>query len=478
MLVNGYHPYAEDAGVYIPGIKLLLNHSLYPHSRAFVVEYTHLSIFAHLIAALVRILHLGVAPVLFGLYLFTTGLLVLACWQVACRAFLSPRARTAAVTLVTLCGCVPVAGSALFMVDPYLTSRSFSTPFTLLAACALLDRRLFRTVAYLAIILLFHPLMSIYAAGFLLMLWAVQNRSKLAVLTLCALALLSGPAITLARRGVTETADYRAAALTRQYFYLSQWHWYEWIGLICPIAILVAYAYFQHSSLDDERRGSAVLAATAAILGSLSITICLLCARPDSHSHLVATLQPIRTFHLLFFIMFILLGGLLQQVLLRDKPWRWALFFFPLAISLYLVQHLGTYPASAQIELPWSTSTNPWNQAFHWIRANTPTDALIAFDATYIGADQEDAQGFRAIAERSSMADYSKDGGASAVFPDLAHQWMIEHTATTGLNTLDDTQRLARLNPFGVHWLVLPATANTRLPCPYRNPTVQVCTLP
>ena len=478
MLVNGYHPNAEDAGVYIPGIKLLLDPTLYPHSRAFVVEYSHLSIFAHLIAALVHILHLGLAPVLFSLYLFTTGLLVFACWQMACRAFSSPPARFAGVMLVTLCACVPVAGSALYMSDPYLTSRSFSTPLTILAVCALLDRRVFRSLAYLALVLLFHPLMSIYTAGFLLMLWAVQSRSKPAVLTLFALALLAGLAITLAKRSSTETLDYRAAVLTRQYFYLSQWHWYEWIGLICPIAILAAYAYLQRSSRDPERRGGAVLAATAAIVGSLSIAVCLLYAQPDSHSHLVATLQPIRTFHLLFFIMFTLLGGVLQQFLLLQKPWRWLLFFYPLAISLFLVQHLGTYPASPQVEFPWSTSTNPWNQAFHWIRANTPTDAIVAFDPNYIGANQEDAQGFRAIGERSSLADYSKDGGAAAVFPTLAGQWMREHTATSGLNTLTDPQRIARMRPFGVHWMVLPATAPTQLPCPYRNPSVQVCTLP
>jgi len=30
--IHGYHPYSEDAGIYVPAIKKLLNPELYPHS--------------------------------------------------------------------------------------------------------------------------------------------------------------------------------------------------------------------------------------------------------------------------------------------------------------------------------------------------------------------------------------------------------------------------------------------------------------
>ena len=62
------------------------------------------------------------------------------------RCFARAEAQWGAVLLVTLCLTVPVAGSSLFLMDPYVTSRSISTPVTLLAVVACLDRRLLRAL--------------------------------------------------------------------------------------------------------------------------------------------------------------------------------------------------------------------------------------------------------------------------------------------------------------------------------------------
>ena len=43
----------------------------------------------------------------------------------------------------------------------------------------------------------------------------------------------------------------------------------------------------------------------------------------------------------------------------------------------------------------------------------------LALDAQYITKPGEDAQGFRAIAERSALPDYSKDGGVVTNKPEL-----------------------------------------------------------
>jgi hypothetical protein len=144
---------------------------------------------------------------------------------------------------------------------------------------------------------------------------------------------------------------------------------------------------------------------------------------------------------------------------------------------LYGVER-ATYPALAQVELPGVESRNPWAEAFLWVRQNTPVDAVVALDADYIQAAGEDAQGFRAIAERSSLADFSKDGGSAAIFPALAEKWMIEHTADTGLSRISDEERRRRLAPFDVHWLILQQPAATALACPYANQRVKVCRLP
>jgi hypothetical protein len=59
--------------------------------------------------------------------------------------------------------------------------------------------------------------------------------------------------------------------------------------------------------------------------------------------------------------------------------------------------------------LPGRASANPWLQAFDWIRQNTPTDAYFALDPEYMAAPGEDYHSFRALAERSQLADNIKD---------------------------------------------------------------------
>ncbi len=142
-----------------------------------------------------------------------------------------------------------------------------------------------------------------------------------------------------------------------------------------------------------------------------------------------------------------------------------------------------TFPASAHLEMPWRAPRNQWQQAFLWARDNTPPSAVFALDANYITRDSEDAQNFRAIAQRSSLSDYSKDGGSSAIFPQLAAAWQDGEERSTDLSRISDAERIARLAPAGVSWIVLQekyqqGAAQTHLPCPYRNDTVMVCRLP
>jgi hypothetical protein len=55
--------------------------------------------------------------------------------------------------------------------------------------------------------------------------------------------------------------------------------------------------------------------------------------------------------------------------------------------------------------------------------------------------------------------------------------WWQGSTATWRLNEVSDQQRLARLQPLGVTWIVLPAEAKTGFPCPFSNARVRVCRL-
>ncbi len=473
-MVHGYHPYAEDAGIYIAGIKLALNPRLYPVDAEFVTAHTHFSIFSTWIAAAVRLTHLPLPYVLFGIQVVTTWLLLFSCWQLAKRCFHAAEAQWGSVALVAACLTLPVAGTSLFIMDPYVTGRSFSTPYILLAICAALDRKWLPMVLGLAVAGVFHPLMAIYATGFLLVLWAVQRERWGMVVALSATAVLMGAALQWSQHGVVESPAYVRAALTRTYFYLSEWQWYELIGLIAPMLLMLLFVRWQRT---DFSRPAVALSGASLVIGLSATAVSLLFSRVHVASHLVARLQVLRSFHILYILFFLLLGGVLGQYWLRRVVWRWVVTFAAIAATMFLVQ-LATYPASAHLEAPWEQPHNAWSQAFLWIRANTPVDAVFALDANYITMKDEDAQGFRADAERSALADYSKDGGATAVFPQLASDWEAESTADAHLSQLTDQQRLQRLRPFGATWVVLQRNTKTSFECPYVNADVRVCKLP
>jgi len=315
--------------------------------------------------------------------------------------------------------------------------------------------------------------MAVYAAGFVLLLWVIDRESWLGVAVLSATAIATAAIVQYSQRHVIESAAYRAAVGTRYYYFLYRWQWYELFGIVAPLILLAICCRWR--KMGASRSGN-VLAKTCVVAGIVSTTISLLFARPSSRSHLIAALQTIRPFLWIYICMFLLLGGALGRFMLKRVVWRWVVFFAASAAGMTFAQHLA-YPDSSQVELPWVANTNGWNRAFLWIRDNTPPDALFALDADYIHIPGEDAQGFRAIAERNSLADLSKDGGAAAAFPWLADRWWSEQSATTGLNRIDDMERLRRLEPFHVDWIILTASAPTRFRCPFIDNAVKVCRL-
>jgi hypothetical protein len=163
---------------------------------------------------------------------------------------------------------------------------------------------------------------------------------------------------------------------------------------------------------------------------------------------------------------------------------RWVLVFSALAVVMVMAER-RTFPASKHLELPHALAggnvadqENPYERAFAWIGGNTPRDAVFAVDAQYITKPGEDAQSFRAIAERSVLPDFSKDGGVVTNKPELAAAWLEGQVAQAELSTKPDAQRLAVLRPLGVTWVVLERGAVTGFLCEYANEAVKVCRLP
>jgi hypothetical protein len=102
-------------------------------------------------------------------------------------------------------------------------------------------------------------------------------------------------------------------------------------------------------------------------------------------------------------------------------------------------------------------------------------NAYFALDPNYMRLPGEDQHGFRAIAERSRLADRVKDSGAVTMFPALAPSWLEQVNTEQGWENFGagDFERLQR--KYGLDWIVLQHPGVVGMECPYRNPTVLVC---
>jgi hypothetical protein len=183
-----------------------------------------------------------------------------------------------------------------------------------------------------------------------------------------------------------------------------------------------------------------------------------------------------RYLHLLYLIFIILSGGLLGQKFPGARWTRWTVVFIPLAGAMFFAQR-QTYPASAHIEWPGSVSVNPWVQAFAWIRNQSPPDAYFAAGPDYMRRPRNDYHSFRALAERSVLADLAKDSAVATQVPRLAPRWQeeVESQEEWEHFGLTDFQRLK--SRFGVEWVLVERPGGEGLACPYENAELRVCRL-
>jgi hypothetical protein len=469
LLVHGYHPLADDGAVYVTGIKKLADPSLYQTDAVFALSPTHLSVFAHVLAGAVRWGHVPLPVLLLVCHVVSIFLFLLGSWRVANRIFFSRAACWGAVLLAACCFTLPVAGTSLSIMDPYVTARSFSMPLSLFALAAMLEEKWAESLLWLGLAVLLHPLMAGYAA-IAMFTFALVNRREWGLVGLWAgLGWLLCAVLFLATRHADPGLAYNRAALSRSYFFLSSWQWFEYPGLLMPLLLL--------GIAGCQRRGpwpARALAIAATVLGSCALLVSL-CFVHRSGSLLLARLQVLRAFQFVYIAGVLLAGGMLGRLAQQHKR-AVILLGLLLAGALIAGQRL-TYPESNHVEWPGLTPRNRWQQAFLWIRANTPSDAVFALDSDYIEGAGEDAQGFRATAERSTVADWFKDGGIASNFRQAASPWWQGSQATYQLNSATDEQRWARLRPLGVSWIILPAEANTGFPCPFINARVRVCRL-
>ncbi len=484
--VHGYHYGADDGAVYLPAVVRAIHPDLYPYGAEFFQSHSSLSQFTALVGASARLFHLNVEWAVFLWHLVTVFAFVLAAWRLASVCFDSARARWSAVTLSALTLTVPAAGTALVLMDPYLTARSASTPLAMLAVVAFLADSRREAVFWLALTALVHPLAAAYAAGCLAVLalpepWTatlLDPRSWPPRLWAGATAAAVFPAGFNVGFNVRfnlgpPTPEYRESLQMRDFLCVLHWRWYEWLGVAAPLAILVWLSRIQpRAATPAFHRISRALA-----LFGLAATAIAIVVAASSMLETFLRFQPMRAFQLIYIILFLLLGGLLGEYLLKSRGWAWIGVFAALGAGILVVQRQA-YAASRHIEWPGAAPKNPWIAAFQWVRDNTPPNAVFALDPDYIELPGEDQHGFRGIAQRSALADRFKDSGVVSLFPQLAPEWAREQQAQRNWNRfqLADFQRLAQRYP--VSWVVVQGEPVAGLRCAYRNAAVSVCEIP
>jgi hypothetical protein len=136
------------------------------------------------------------------------------------------------------------------------------------------------------------------------------------------------------------------------------------------------------------------------------------------------------------------------------------------------------FPSTGHLELPGLQSNNPWLQAFGWIRQNTPRDAYFALDPNYLAAPGEDYHSFRALAERSQLADAIKDASVVTQVPELGSKWVVQVDAQTGWSRfqLTDFERLKA--QFGAGWALVSYPQPEGLACRWHNEALAICQIP
>ncbi len=469
--MHGYHPFAEDAEIYLPGVEKILNPKLFPVGQEFFLSHARLTFFPNLVAFSLRVTHLPLETGLFVWHVISIFLLLLACWQLAGLLFPDATARWGGVCLVAALLTIPVAGTALYIMDQYLNPRNLAAFAGIFVVARVLQKKYLPAVLWLLFAACVHPLMWVFPFSFSALFLVLEKYESLWRKPLPgAIAALLFFGIPLAP---ASSAAYHKVAEHHAYFYIQNWQWYEWLGIVAPLLLLW---WFRRLA---RRRGWSTaerVSLAFAVYGLIYLAAALVVDLPARFETL-ARLQPLRSLHLLYLVLFVLMGGFLGEYVLKNRAWRWLVLFVPLSAGMFMAQQ-SIFPATRHVEWPGAAPINPWEQAFVWIRQNTPLDAVFALDPDYMRLENEDGIGFRCLAQRSRLADKVKDDGVVSMFPPLADFWWKQVQAQTPWKNfgIEDFSRLKNTN--GVNWVVVQHPGVAGLTCYYQNAAVQVCKIP
>ncbi len=467
----GYHPGLEDDAVYLAAIKHRLHPGLFPFDSSFFEMQMQATIFPDWMAGFVRLTGVGVAWASLVWQFASIFTVLWSCHRIARRLFHEAPAQWAAVAMVSAMFTLPVAGTALLVMDQHLHPRNLAAALIVTAVAELLSGRRWVAVVLLAAALPMHPIMGAFGISFAVILSLTPDKvgerrppsSALAAAALVPLSWAFEPASPV----------WHSALDTKSYMSIDRWHWYEWLGAVAPLLLFWALGRWRRRQNDQPM---ARFAAAVFVYGVVQQAVALVMQTPPGWVRLTS-LQPMRYLELVYLFMALAGGGLLGRYLLKRSWWRWAIFLAASYGGMMAVQ-CAEYAASPHIEWPGQRHTNPWLEAFDWVRENSPLDAYFALDPYYLEASGEDFHGFRALAERSQLADAVKDAAMVIEVPELGAAWDRDQSALAEWNRFgaEDFKRLRR--DFGVTWVIVDLPQINGLECPWRNKALAVCEIP
>jgi hypothetical protein len=468
LLVHGYHPFAEDAEIYLPGVEKILHPDLFPVGQEFFRAHASMTLFPNLIAFSIRVTHLPLVVALFLWHLVSIFLLLLGCWELSGLFFPHARARWGGVCLVAALLTIPVAGTALYIMDQYLNPRNLAAFAGVFMLACTLEKKYVRALLWLVFAACMHPLMWVFPFSFCVLL-LVMDRLELYRKSTAAASAFLWLWIPLAPQA---SAAYHEAAKRHGFHYIQKWAWYEWLGILAPMLLFWWFAKMARGRCRALER-----VCRAFIVYDLIYFAGTLIVDLPARFEALARIQPSRSLHFLYIVMFLVMGGFLGEYVLRDRAWRWFVCFVPLGAGMFLAQR-SLFPADAQVEWPGVAPKNPWAQAFDWVRRNTPVDAVFALDPEHMHIAGEDEIGFRCRAERSRLADNVKDNGVVSMFPPMAEAWWAQVQAQSPWRSLQLPEFERLKNKYGANWVVMQQPGITGLDCVWQNSVVQVCRIP
>src|ERR1017187_7095223 len=246
LLIHGYHPYAEDAEIYLPGVLKILNPNLFPANAEFFREHAGHTLYPNLIAYSVRATHLPLPWAAFLWHLVSIFLLLAASWRLASALFQPESsesesledkwARWAAVALMAALLTLPIAETALYILDQFLNPRNLAAFAALFGLAEVLHRKYRRAAVWLIFGAIMHPFMASFAILFCVWL-VLLDRYRPRLLGFAA-------ALPFGITFEPPPAAYHEVALRQRSHFVLRWEWYEWLGVAGPVLLFWWFGNF------------------------------------------------------------------------------------------------------------------------------------------------------------------------------------------------------------------------------------------